>query len=93
MLNYLAIDEREYTPAGEPRTMAPVAQAALGLLEPAVGWALHEISGGETLDADSVAAHSLVSITASPIAAGALEIQLNLIAKQTLGLPREGVRR
>lgn len=92
MLNYLAIDERENDQPGKTRAVAPVAQAALGLLEPAVGWAVHEISGLETLDADSMAGQSLVGITASPIAAGSLEIEFNLIAKQTLGLPKEGTR-
>lgn len=92
MLNFLAIDERENDEPGKRRSIAPVAQAALGLLEPAVGWAIHEISGNEALDPDSIAGRSMVSMTASPIAAGAIEIQFNLIAKQTLQLPREGVR-
>lgn len=92
MLNFLAIDERENDTPGKRRAIAPVAQAALGLLEPAVGWAIHEISGNEALDPDSTAGRSLVSMTAGPIAAGALEIQFNLIAKQTLGLPKEGTR-
>ncbi|MYR08296.1 acyl-CoA dehydrogenase [Gordonia sp. SID5947] len=90
VLNFLAIDERENTEHGKARTIAPVGQAALGLLEPAVGWAIHEISGMESLDPDSIAGRSMVSMTASPIAAGAIEIQFNLIAKQTLQLPKEG---
>jgi alkylation response protein AidB-like acyl-CoA dehydrogenase len=93
MLNYLAIDEREHDQPGRVRTAAPVAQAGLGLLEPAVNKAVQEISGLEGLQADSVASLTLMKATASPIAAGALEIQFGLIARHSLGLPKEGPRR
>jgi alkylation response protein AidB-like acyl-CoA dehydrogenase len=85
-LNYSAVHERT---AGldSRRPMAAVSRSVTGPMESRVARACLEVLGPNGLVRNSPAERQLVWGTTSPIAAGSLEVQLNIIARH-LGLPR-----
>jgi len=91
-LNYAAADERDSGKDGT-RGGSYMARVAVGILEPSVNRACHEMLGPVALTEDSPAAFQLPNAITAPIAAGTLEIQLNLVARVVLGLPKEGAAR
>jgi alkylation response protein AidB-like acyl-CoA dehydrogenase len=86
MLAYAVIDERAH---GVPPTSASsVARVAMVRAEHVVGEVGMEIMGTDALAPGSLGAEMFINSLAVGVAAGAYEIQLNLVAGQTLGLPR-----
>ena len=86
-MNYVAVAERIRDPLGA-RPMAAVSRSITGPMEGVVATACHEILGEQALAAGTDADRQLLTGTTAPIAAGALEVQLNLIARLCLDLPR-----
>ena len=86
VLYYRVIDERaKGTP---PSATANLARVAMVDAERAVADACVALQGTESLNYDSVANHQMRKSMAAGIAAGTYEIQLNLVARQHLGLPK-----
>jgi alkylation response protein AidB-like acyl-CoA dehydrogenase len=86
-MNYVAVAERIRDPLGA-RPMAAVSRAITGPMERETEWACLEILGDQALAAGTEADRQVVTGTTSMIAAGAYEVQLDLIAKLSLDLPR-----
>jgi alkylation response protein AidB-like acyl-CoA dehydrogenase len=86
VLTYRAIDERQK--GMPPGGVAYTARAAMVCAERAVAKAAVTIMGPAGVVADSVAERQVASALTAGLAAGAYEIQLNLIARLSLSLPR-----
>ena len=86
-MNYVAVAERIRDPLGA-RPMAAVSRSITGPMEGVVSATCHAVLGDQALAAGTEADRQLVTGTSAPIAAGALEVQLNLIARLCLHLPR-----
>jgi alkylation response protein AidB-like acyl-CoA dehydrogenase len=86
-LNYVAVAERIRDPLGK-RPLAAVSRAITGPMERETGWACQEVLGDQALAGGTEADRQLVTGTTAMIAAGAYEVQLDLIAKLSLDLPR-----
>jgi alkylation response protein AidB-like acyl-CoA dehydrogenase len=86
-LNYAAVNERATITAG-PRPAAAVSRALTGPMEGVVARACYEVLGERSLQRGSAAELQLAAGTTAPIAAGSLEVQLNLVARQVLNLPK-----
>jgi alkylation response protein AidB-like acyl-CoA dehydrogenase len=86
-LNYVAVAERIRDPLGS-RPLAAVSRAITGPMEREVGWACQEVLGDQGLVGGSEADRQVVTGTTSMIAAGAYEVQLDLIGRLCLDLPR-----
>jgi alkylation response protein AidB-like acyl-CoA dehydrogenase len=86
-LNHVAVAERIREPHGA-RPLAAVSRAITGPMEREVGWASQEVLGEHALAAGTEADRQIVTGTTAMIAAGAYEVQLDLIAHLCLGLPR-----
>ena len=86
VLYYRVIDERaKHLP---PSANANLARVAMVQAERLVADACLALRGSEALDYESTANHQLRKSMAAGIAAGTYEIQLNLISRQHLGLPK-----
>ena len=86
MLAYRVIDERA---AGLPASPnANLARAAMVQAERVVGDLAMDLMGSDGLTHESLADDQLRKAMVAGIAAGAYEIQLNLIARLVLGLPK-----
>jgi alkylation response protein AidB-like acyl-CoA dehydrogenase len=86
VLYYRVIDERaKQIP---PSANASLARVAMVQAERAVSVACLALSGAAALDYDSTANHQLRKSMAAGIAAGTYEIQLNLVSRQHLKLPK-----
>ena len=85
-LNYAAVHERTQGQDSR-RPMAAVSRAVTGPMEGRVAHACLELLGPAGLSRNSPADRQLLMGTTSTIAAGSLEVQLNLIARH-LGLPK-----
>ena len=57
-------------------------------MESMVARACFDVLGERSLQQGSVAERQLTTGTTAPIAAGSLEVQLNLVARQVLNLPK-----
>jgi alkylation response protein AidB-like acyl-CoA dehydrogenase len=86
-LNYVAVSERITDPNGS-RPAASVSRAITGPMERMAGWACHEVLGDQALAGGTEADRQVVTGTSSMIAAGAYEVQLDLVARLCLNLPR-----
>ena len=86
-MNYAAVNERA-TIASGPRPVAAVSRALTGPMEGVVAQACLDVLGERSLQRGSAAERQLAAGTTAPIAAGSLEVQLNLVARQVLNLPR-----
>ncbi len=86
-MNYAAVGERIRDPLGA-RPLASVSRSITGPMEREVEWACLEILGDQALASGTEADRQVVTGTTSMIAAGAYEVQLDLIAKLSLDLPR-----
>jgi len=85
-MNYAAVNERVHHPDGG-RTLSAVSRAVTGPMETTVSAACQDILGEEAMESGTDANRQLITGTAAPIAAGSLEVQLNLIARASLDLP------
>jgi alkylation response protein AidB-like acyl-CoA dehydrogenase len=86
VLYYRVIDERaKHLP---PSANANLARVAMVQAERLVADACLQLRGSEALDYESTANHQLRKSMAAGIAAGTYEIQLNLVSRQHLGLPK-----
>jgi alkylation response protein AidB-like acyl-CoA dehydrogenase len=86
VLYYRVIDERaKQLP---PSANANLARVAMVQAERLVADACVRLRGSEALDYESTANHQLRKSMAAGIAAGTYEIQLNLVSRQHLGLPK-----
>lgn len=86
-MNYVAVSERISDPRGR-RPLAAVSRSITGPMEGVVSWACQEILGDQALAKGTEADRQLLTGTTAPIAAGAIDVQLNLIARLCLDLPR-----
>ncbi len=86
-MNYAAVNERVTVRSG-PRPVAAVSRALTGPMEGVVAKACFEVLGEQALRLGSPAERQLAAGTTAPIAAGSLEVQLNLVARQVLDLPK-----
>jgi alkylation response protein AidB-like acyl-CoA dehydrogenase len=86
-LNYAAVQERTSAQGGV-RPMAAVSRSVTGPMEMKLASTCLDLLGEESLPEGSIAERQLLMGTAAPIAAGSLEVQLNLIARHALGLPK-----
>jgi len=87
LLNYRVIDQRAHDLPPSPDTQ--IARVAGTTADQLVGELALEVYGPESLEYGSFAdANFRLAMTAG-VAVGATEVQLNLIASRTLGLPRE----
>ena len=86
-LNYAAVAERIRDPLGS-RPMAAVSRSITGPMERIAAWTCQEVLGDQALAAGTEADRQVVTGTTSMIAAGAYEVQLDLIARLCLDLPR-----
>jgi alkylation response protein AidB-like acyl-CoA dehydrogenase len=86
-MNYAAVNERAAVRSG-PRPVAAVSRALTGPMEGVVAKACYEVLGDHALRQGSPAERQLAAGTTAPIAAGSLEVQLNLVARQVLDLPK-----
>jgi alkylation response protein AidB-like acyl-CoA dehydrogenase len=86
-MNYAAVNERATVRSG-PRPVAAVSRALTGPMEGIVAKACFEVLGEQALRLGSPAERQLAAGTTAPIAAGSLEVQLNLVARQVLDLPK-----
>jgi alkylation response protein AidB-like acyl-CoA dehydrogenase len=57
-------------------------------METAVAGACFEVLGAHSMAHGSAAERQLSAGTTAPLAAGSLEVQLNLVARLALGLPK-----
>jgi len=86
VLYYRVIDER--AKQMPPSANANLARVAMVQAERLVADACVPLRGSEALDYESTANHQLRKSMAAGIAAGTYEIQLNLVSRQHLGLPK-----
>jgi alkylation response protein AidB-like acyl-CoA dehydrogenase len=86
-LNYVAVGERISDPHGS-RPLAALSRAITGPMEREVGWACQEVLGDQALAGGTAADRQVVTGTTAMIASGAYEVQLDLIARLSLDLPR-----
>ena len=86
-MNYVAVAERISDPHGS-RPMAAVSRSITGPMEREVAWACQEVLGDQALAGGTEADRQVVTGTTAMIAAGAYEVQLDLIARLCLDLPR-----
>jgi alkylation response protein AidB-like acyl-CoA dehydrogenase len=86
VLYYRVIDER--AKQMPPSANANLARVAMVQAERLVADACLPLRGSEALDYESTANHQLRKSMAAGIAAGTYEIQLNLVSRQHLGLPK-----
>jgi alkylation response protein AidB-like acyl-CoA dehydrogenase len=86
-MNYAAVNERAVVRSG-PRPVAAVSRALTGPMEGVLAKACYEVLGDQALLQGSPAERQLSAGTTAPIAAGSLEVQLNLVARQVLDLPK-----
>jgi alkylation response protein AidB-like acyl-CoA dehydrogenase len=86
-LNYVAVDERIHDPHGS-RPLAAVSRSITGPMEREIGWACQELLAEQALARGTEADRQVVTGTSAMIAAGAYEVQLDLIARLCLDLPR-----
>ena len=86
-MNYVAVAERIDDPLGL-RPMASVSRSITGPMERETEWACQILLGDQALVGGTEADRQVVTGTTSMIAAGAYEVQLDLIAKNVLNLPR-----
>ena len=86
-MNYVAVAERIADPLGL-RPMASVSRSITGPMERETEWACQSLLGDQAAEGGSEADRQVVTGTTSMIAAGAYEVQLDLIAKNVLKLPR-----
>ncbi len=86
-LNYVAVAERISDPHGS-RPLAAVSRSITGPMEREVGWACQELLGDQALAGGTEADRQVVTGTTAMIAAGAYEVQLDMIARLCLDLPR-----
>jgi len=86
-LNYVAVAERIRDPHGA-RPLAAVSRSITGPMEREVGWACQEVLGDQALAGGTEADRQVVTGTTAMIASGAYEVQLDMIARLCLDLPR-----
>jgi alkylation response protein AidB-like acyl-CoA dehydrogenase len=86
LLAYCVIDDRNKQRPPGPN--AYVARVAMVQADRAVGELGMDILGGEGLAAGSLADEQFRSALPAGVAAGTLEVQLNLVSRAVLGLPR-----
>ena len=86
MLFYLVIDEREHDHPPSPN--ANLARIAMVDAERLVGRLAADLLGPAGLERGSIADSALRKSMAAGIAAGSYEIQLNVVARRVLGLPK-----
>jgi alkylation response protein AidB-like acyl-CoA dehydrogenase len=86
LLAYCVIDDRNKQRPPGPN--AYVARVAMVQADRAVGELALDIMGGEGLAANSLADEQFRSSLPAGVAAGTLEVQLNLVSREVLGLPR-----
>jgi alkylation response protein AidB-like acyl-CoA dehydrogenase len=86
-LNYAAVAERISDPLGA-RPVAAVSRSITGPMEREVGWACQQILGDQALAGGTEADRQVVTGTTAMIASGAYEVQLDLIGRLCLDLPR-----
>jgi alkylation response protein AidB-like acyl-CoA dehydrogenase len=86
VLAYRVIDQRASDKP--PSVTSNLARAAMVMSERLVGQLVMELLGADALRHGSLADEALRRSLAAGIAAGSYEMQLNLIAHQSLGLPR-----
>ena len=86
-LNYVAVGERIRDPHGS-RPLAAVSRSITGPMEREIGWACQEVLGDQALAGGTEADRQVVTGTTAMIASGAYEVQLDLIARLSLDLPR-----
>jgi alkylation response protein AidB-like acyl-CoA dehydrogenase len=87
VLNYVAVDHR-HRDTPEHSTAASVYRAAMAQMEHEITHTYLDVLGTEGLSGDSRGDYSLIFSTTSTIASGTTEVQLNNIARHTLGLPK-----
>jgi alkylation response protein AidB-like acyl-CoA dehydrogenase len=85
-LAYVVIDERARNVA--PSAQAYVARIAMVRSDKLVAEMALEIMGESAVDDTSLAAQNYFSALTAGVAAGSYEVNLNLVARQVLGLPR-----
>jgi alkylation response protein AidB-like acyl-CoA dehydrogenase len=86
MLFYLVIDERQRSQPQSPN--ANLARVAMVEAERLVGRLAGDLLGPAGLETGTIADGSLRKSMAAGVAAGTYEIQLNIVARQVLGLPK-----
>ena len=86
LLAYCVIDDRNKQRPPGPN--AYVARVAMVQADRAVGELALEIMGSEGLAANSLADEQFRSALPAGVAAGTIEVQLNLVSRAVLGLPR-----
>jgi alkylation response protein AidB-like acyl-CoA dehydrogenase len=86
LLAYCVIDDRNKQRPPGPN--AYVARVAMVQADRAVGELALDIMGSEGLAANSLADEQFRSALPAGVAAGTLEVQLNLVSRAVLGLPR-----
>jgi alkylation response protein AidB-like acyl-CoA dehydrogenase len=86
-MNYAAVNEKVHEEGGR-RPLAAVSRALTGPMEAIVAEACMEVLGEEAMVARSPAIRQLAAGTTAPIAAGSLEVQLNLVSRLCLDLPK-----
>ncbi|MGH0038444.1 MAG: acyl-CoA dehydrogenase family protein [Myxococcota bacterium] len=87
LLNYRVIDQRAHGAPPSPDTQ--IARVAGTRADQLVGELALEVYGPESLEYGSFADANFRMAMTAGVAVGATEVQLNLIASRTLGLPRE----
>jgi len=87
VLSYRVIDQRAHGLPPSPDTQ--IARVAGTTADNLVGELALEIYGAESLEEGSFADANFKLAMTAGVAVGATEVQLNLIASRTLGLPRE----
>jgi alkylation response protein AidB-like acyl-CoA dehydrogenase len=87
LLNYRVIDQRAHGAPPTPDTQ--IARVAGTTADQVVGELALEVYGPESLEYGSFADANFRMAMTAGVAVGATEVQLNLIAQRTLGLPRE----
>jgi alkylation response protein AidB-like acyl-CoA dehydrogenase len=86
-MNYAAVNEKVHDEGGR-RPLAAVSRALTGPMEAIVADACMEVMGELGLARRSAAERQLALGTTAPIAAGSLEVQLNLVSRLCLNLPK-----
>jgi alkylation response protein AidB-like acyl-CoA dehydrogenase len=86
MLFYVVIDERQH--GRPPSPNANLARVAMVEAERLVGRLAADLLGPAGLESGTLADSALRKSMAAGIAAGSVEIQLNIIARRALGLPK-----
>jgi alkylation response protein AidB-like acyl-CoA dehydrogenase len=86
-MNYAAVNEKVHDEGGR-RPLAAVSRALTGPMETTAAEACMTVLGEHALVAKSPAVRQLAQGTTTPIAAGSLEVQLTLVARLCLDLPK-----